>query len=496
MPLFSAFCGGSNAERSAIVDAELTVNLFRSTTEAAGAAKPGSLLGTPGRRRLGTVATTGGRGVFTQDGRTWTGVGDTIYELTLDSTTGAVTAAVARGTLPDDGLPISWATNGDGGLQLAMVGGGQYKILNLATNVLSAAIGLPLVNAPRSVGYLDGYFILSERDSIRFWFSNLENGLIVDALDFATRSTASDHIVALTCANSRVWLFGSETSEAYEDTGDADNPFAPIKGSLFQIGIAGAYTLSVGVNTMRWVGQSSLGGAVVYRLDGYNGTRISTHAMEAALAAARTLADAEAVTIEQDGHLFYAVTCPSIGVAGDTLVVDETEQGQWHHRRAWNATLGREEMWPVRGHAYVGRFHVVGAWASNAICALDLATYDDDGAILRARRRAPYLGAENAWAFLDAFELGVENGVGLTSGQGSDPQVELLVSKDGAKTWFSAGNASLGPMGAYDDRTFWTRLGRTRIDRLVLEIVITDPVKRVIGPGAWIRATPGRQVAA
>lgn len=496
MPLFAAFCGGSNAERSSIVDAELTVNLFRATTQAAGAAKPGSLLGTPGRRRLGAVPTTGGRGVFAVDGRTFTGVGDTIYELTFDPTTGAVTGATVRGTLPDDGLPISWATNGDGGLQLALVGGGQYKILNLATNVLSAAIVLPLIHAPQFVGFLDGYFILSERDSLRFWFSNIENGLIVDALDFATRSTAPDRIVALACANSRVWIYGSETSEAYEDVGDADNPFQPIKGSLFQIGIAGAYTLSVGVNTLRWVGRSALGGAVVYRLDGYAGTPISTPAMNAALAQATTLADAEGLTYNQDGHLFYAVTCPSLGPAGDTLVVDETEQGQWHHRRAWNAARSREEMWPVRGHAYVGQVHVVGARDSGAICALDLATYDDDGAILRARRRAPYLGAENAWATIDAFELGVENGVGLNSGQGSDPQVELLVSKDGAKTWFSAGTASLGPMGAYDDRTFWTRLGMARIDRLVLEIIITDPVQRVIGPGAWIRATPGRSQAA
>jgi len=492
MPLFAAFCGGSNAERSPIADAELTVNLMRSTTEAPGAAKPGSLLGTPGRRRVGTVATTGGRGVFTQDGRTWTGVGDTIYELTFDAITGAVLTQTVRGTLPDDGLPISWASNGDGGSQLALVGGGQYKILNLLTNVLSAAIVLPLTNAPQFVGFIDGYFILSEKDTLRFWFSNIENGLIVDALDFATRSTASDRIVALTCANSRIWLYGSETSEAYEDVGDADNPFQPIKGSLFQIGIAGAYTLSVGVSTMRWVGKSRISGPVVYRLDGYNGTRISTHALEAALADAPTLADAEGVTIEQDGHLCYAVTCPSIGDAGDTLVVDETEQGQWHHRRAWNASLGREEQWPVRGYAYVGRFHLVGTWRSGAICALELTTYDDDGAILRARRRAPYLGAENSYATIDRIELGVENGVGLISGQGSDPQIELLVSKDSARTWFSMGNASLGPMGHYDDRTFWTRIGQVRIDRLVLETVITDPVKRVIGPGMWIVATPGK----
>lgn len=462
------------------------MNLYRSTVESEGAAKTAYLLGTPGLRSLGTVATSGCRGTFTQDGRTWTVIGAVLYELTFDQF-----VATARGPIVDDGLPVSMVSNGDGGQQLAIVGGGQLKIFDLVTNVLSAAIVLPLTQPPVMIGYLDGYFVISEALSPILWFSAIEDGESWDALDFFTRSTASDFVVAMACANNRVWVFGSETSEAYEDVGDADNPFQPIKGSLFQIGCAAAWSVSVGVNTMRWVGRSSRGGAVVYRLDGYAGTRISTHAIETRLGDAATLTDAEALTYEQDGHLHYALTCPSMGVAGETIVLDETEH-EWHDRSAWNATRGREEMWRVRGHAYVGQTHVVGSWDSGSIWALDLNTFDDDGAILRASRRAPYLGAENAWATIDAFELGVENGVGLNSGQGSDPQIELRVSKDGAKTWWSAGNASLGPMGNYDDRTFWTRLGQARIDRLVLEVVITDAVKRVIGPGAWIRATPGR----
>ena len=488
MPPFTAFCGGSNVERSVAMDAELSVNCFRSTVEAAGNAKRAYQLGTPGLRALGTVATSVNRGVFHQDGRTWTVVGDTLYELTFGPYT-----QTARGTIPDNGLPVSFASNGDGGSQLAIVGGGELRILNLGTDVLSGAIALPLTRQPVHVGFLDGYFILSERDSLITYFSAIENGTVWDALDFFTRSTASDHVVAMTCANNRIWLFGSETSEAYEDVGDADNPFQPIKGSLFQIGCAAAWSVSVGVNTLRWLGKSSRSSPSVYRLDGYAGTRISTHAIEAQLGTATTLADAEAFTYEQDGHLFYALTCPSLGTTGDTVVFDETEQA-WHHRRRYNASLGLEEAWRVRGHAVVGQLHVVGSRVSGAIWALDLETYDNDGEVLRMRRRAPYLGEDNAWAFLDAFELGVEPGVGLNSGQGSDPQAELFVSKDLAKTWFSAGTSTLGPMGEYDDRTFWTRLGRARVDRLVFEVVITDPVKRVIGPGAWLRFTPGRAV--
>ncbi|HTE59619.1 MAG TPA: hypothetical protein VK631_04665, partial [Solirubrobacteraceae bacterium] len=425
VPLFAAFCGGSNTERSRSMDAARTVNLYRSTVESPDAATHAYLNGTPGRRPLGTVAASGCRGKFTEDGRTWTVVGDQLSELTFDAITGLATAT-ARGTIINDGAPVSYASNGDGGQQLAIVGGGELKILDLLTNVLSAAVVLPMTRTPVMVGFLDGYFLLSERDSLLTWFSAIENGLVWDALDFFTRSTASDRSVGMICANNRVWLFGSETSEAYEDVGDADNPFQPIKGSLFQIGCAGAWTISVGVSTIRWVGRSKIGGAVVYRLDNYAGTRISTHAIELKLGQARTLTDAEALTYEQDGHLFYCLTCPSAGAAGETYVIDETEQGQWHQRSDWNATLGREELWRVRGHAYVGQVHVVGSRDSGAIWALDLDTYDNDGAILRAVRRAPYLGAENAWATIDRVELGIEMGVGLTSGQGSDPQVELL----------------------------------------------------------------------
>ena len=49
---------------------------------------------------------------------------------------------------------------------------------------------LPLTQAPQFVGFMDGYFVLSEQDSIRWWFSAIENGLLWDALDFVSRSTA------------------------------------------------------------------------------------------------------------------------------------------------------------------------------------------------------------------------------------------------------------------------------------------------------------------
>lgn len=515
MALFAAFCGGSNTERSTAIDDELTLNLFPCTVEAGESPKRKYLQGTPGQRYLGSVSPASGiggcRGIFTQDGRTWAVVGNEVFALTIDRTVPATptVTGVSLGIILDDGFPVSFASNGDGGSHLAIVGGGELKIVTLFNNVLSAAIALPLSNAPVSIGFLDGYFLLLEDHSLRIWFSALENGALWDALDFFARSTASDHWVGMAVANNRVYGFGSETSEAYEDTGDADNPWQPIRGSLFQIGLAARWSLSIETSTVHWLGQSSRGGACVYKLDGFGGQRVSTHAIERQLASYPTLTDCEGLTYEQDGHTHFCLTCPSGDVAGVTHVFDETEQA-WHQRSHWNTALARDELWRVRGHVWVQGLHLVGSrdrlvqpfGSGERFWMLDLDTYTDDlptefdPHLVRGVRRAPYLGAENSWAFVDAFELGVETGVGLNTGQGIDPQVELRVSKDLGKTWVSAGNASLGPMGGYDDRTLWRRLGRARLDRLVFEVVITDPVKRILGPGAWLKVRPGSGAAA
>jgi hypothetical protein len=68
--------------------------------------------------------------------------------------------------------------------------------------------------------------------------------------------------------------------------------------------------------------------------------------------------------------------------------------------------------------------------------------------------------------------------------------VELWISRDAAQTWISAGAATIGAVGQYLARAIWRRLGRVRMDRLVLKVRQTDPV-----PCAWLglhlRSTSG-----
>ena len=118
--------------------------------------------------------------------------------------------------------------------------------------------------------------------------------------------------------------------------------------------------------------------------------------------------------------------------------------------------------------------------ATGAIGILDAETYDEFGSTMRSYvRAAPIKWPNNYRLFLGKIELLMEAGVGLTSGQGSDPQIMMRFSDDGARIFSSVYSRSFGKIGEYTRRVVWRRQGRSPFNR-VYEFSITDPVKRVI----------------
>ena len=80
--------------------------------------------------------------------------------------------------------------------------------------------------------------------------------------------------------------------------------------------------------------------------------------------------------------------------------------------------------------------------------------------------------------FFSELQLQFQPGVGLSTGQGKDPQVMLRWSNDGGSTWSQEHWKSIGMQGKYKNRAIWRRLGMAR-DR-IYEVSMTDPVKAVI----------------
>ncbi len=479
--LWPEFVGGAYRSRSENIAADVCINLYPEVTESEGA-KKATLIGTPGLNILLSLASAGCRGIFSQDDTTIAVVGDIIYTVDI-----AQASATSIGTIADDGLAASMACNGRGGEQLVIVAGGQLKVVTLTTNAVSAAIALPLTNAPTVVVFINGYFVLQEENSVRRWFSALENGTSWDALDFFATSQTSDNGVGLVAIHDRLWCLGSTTSSLYYDSGDADNPFVPYPGSVILTGLVSPSALTILGESVLWLAESDQGSRQIVMATGSQPQTISTPAIEFALGRYARVDDCEAYSYEQEGHSFAWFTFPS----GDETWVFDLKTNQWHQRESWDEATGTSHHWRARGLCQSGAKLVTGDWTTGELYTLDLDVFTDACGVLRRVRRAPYLSSENQWLTISRVELGIEAGVGLTTGQGSDPKVMLSVSRDSGHTWGPVVTALLGPLGTYQTSAIWRRLGRVRADRLVLEVSQTDPVKTIWGPGLFIRATPG-----
>jgi len=106
-----------------------------------------------------------------------------------------------------------------------------------------------------------------------------------------------------------------------------------------------------------------------------------------------------------------------------------------------------------------------------------------DQRYLRRLRRAPHVNSEHTRVFFRTFELDLERGQGLATGQGSDPIVLLRLSRDGGQTWGEEIRMHAGALGAYTQRCLARRLGQAR--DTVFEVTVSDPIAWSL-VGAWL----------
>lgn len=379
--------------------------------------------------------------------------------------------------------PVSIADNGT---QLFIACGQQGYIYNEATDVF-ARITDPDFPGATTVTYLDGYFVFNEPNSQKIWVSQLLDGTSVDPLDFASAEGSPDGVVAVITDHKELWVFGTDTTEVWYDAGGADFPLAPIQGAFNEVGCASAFSIAKLDNSLFWLGTDPRGAGVVYRADGYVAKRVSTHAVEWQIQQYPTLADAVAYSYQQDGHTFYVLNFPT---ANRTWVYDAST-GAWHERAGWQ----NSEFTRHRSNCFCnfqGNL-VVGDYQNGNIYTFDLDDYADNGQIQRWLRswRALSTGQNNLNRTAQHhMQLDLETGVGINTGQGSDPEVMLRWSDDGGHTWSNEHWVKVGKIGQYGKRAIWRRLGMTeKIRDRVYEVSMTDPVKTAI-MGAELFVTP------
>lgn len=379
-------------------------------------------------------------------------------------------AATLIGTIAGTG-PVSIADNGT---QVFFAANGPSYIYNNTTNAFQQITDTDFPGAV-TVAYLDGYFVFNEPNSQKVWVTSLLDGLSVDPLDFASAEGAPDLLSSLIVTNREIWLFGTNSIEVWYDAGTPDFPLARIQGASNELGCVAPYSVAKLDNSVFWLGADARGNGVVYRSNGYTGVRASNHSVEWQIQGYVEIRDAVAYTYQQDGHFFYVLSFPS---AGKTWVYDVTTQS-WHERAGWsNGQFTRHRS---NCQMNFNQEIIVGDYENGNIYAFDMDVYADNGAIqkwLRTWRALPPNANNLKRTAQHSLQLNCETGVGLNSGQGSDPEVMMRWSDDGGHTWSSEHWTKMGKIGVYGYRAFWRRLGMTlKLRDRVYEVSGTDSVK-------------------
>ncbi len=470
MAKFPAFIGPSYTLRSVNVDAQRTVNLYPEIDEL-GTGKErevASLISRPGLTKLAMAGTGPWRGLFWASvGRTFGVSGAGFYEVTTPS------APSLLGTLTTGSGTVGMADNG---IDLLLVDGAKGYHFTFATNTFAQITDPEFPPGANVAQFLDQYLLVNEPGTGRFWFSALSDATSWDGLDFGTAEGNPDNLATLLVDHRELILIGDRSVEVFWNSGDANSPFQRIQGrTIEEGGIAG--TVQKLDNTVFYVSVNDRGNAIVKRLQGEVSQRISNHGVEWAIGQYGDISAATSYTYELRGHGFYCLNFPS----ADRTWVFDAATGLWHEETYTPTDGNPMQRSRPQCHAFDGTRHLVGDYVNGNLYQMDDSVYTDDGAAITRLRTAPHLSNGGGRVFHHRFQLDMEAGTGLATGQGSDPKVMLRWSSDGGHSWSNERTASMGKQGEYKQRAIWNRLGSDR-DR-IYEVKSTEPIKQV-----WISA--------
>lgn len=309
--------------------------------------------------------------------------------------------------------------------------------------------------------YLDGYAVVIKDGEV--WINETSHDFQVwNALDFATPEAAPDTLLDEIVSNRLIYLGGVESIEIWENTGNADFPLERAAGGTVQMGIACARAFAKQSNRVFFYAIDG----TISELQGTQAVPISTPAVAQAI---EGYTDKSCTTMAwtESSHPMVAWS-----FAQGTWVYDLSTQ-LWHERKSTDHTRWRP-FFALR--AYGETF--VADYSSNKLGKLSPNVFTEWGEVLRAYCVSPSVRGPHS-----KLQLTFQSGVGLITGQGSDPQIMLHWSDDGGSNFGPEVWMPLGAIGQYRTLAGWSRLAAVNEDASrdrVYAFAISDPVRRTL----------------
>lgn len=320
------------------------------------------------------------------------------------------------------------------------------------------------------VAEINQIHVFLENGTGRFWWGEAGDPTTVAATNFATAETEPDNLLALRTFGGLLYLFGTQSTEIWGNTGNNASPFRFLELSI-PVGIVGREAVVQADFGIFAVGvDRAAGTTIVYRVDNGRPQRISTHAIERLIedVAVSSRSDISLSVHGWGGHVFIGLHLPGVGdyfydIAGAV----------WHRRRQTAETR-------YYCDTFIAAFGKIfgGSRSEGEVFRLDRDVYTEDSNAVR-RVAQVLVPIDDGRPSIDSVVVEMQPGVGLVSGQGSDPQVMLRWSDNGW-SWSNEISRSFGAIGEYNAVARFGPLGRFRPPVMALEIAVSDPVPATV----------------
>lgn len=459
---FLPLTGGAYQSRSLMAAAQSCINLIpESLPQSVGEPVEMVHLTTPGLRLFATIGTGPIRCLYRA-------TNDVLYACSGSGIYSVTSAGVGTllGTIISGSGIVSMSDNS---LTLIIVDGYPTGYTVDLTTGAFATISDPAFYGANRVGCLDGFFVLNRPGTNQFYLSDAL-ATTFNPLYIAAKA-GLDRMVSLAVIAREAWMFGEARTEIYSNTGAADFPFASMSGGI-EHGCAACFSVTRCESSLFWLSINREGRGFVLQGSNYQAHRVSTHAIETAIAGYARVDDATGFSYQIGGHTVYALSFPS---GGATWAYDLSTQ-LWHQ---WSSS-GLRHRGAV--HAPAFNLNLVGDYATGAIYVLDTGTYTDNGAAIQRTRAFPHIRSDGKRVFFRNLKADMQCGT-VAAGQ-AEPQLSLRWSDDAGASFGNTVQVGMGLSGAANTSLQFQRLGYGRTGR-VFELSWNAPLATIL-TGAWI----------
>lgn len=455
--------GPSYKSRELQLSAQVTKNIYPSIDPEARTIV--SLHAFPGLKSFATTQTAKDRGMHVANGVLYKVSGDTLYSINSSGT------ATSIGTIAGSGM-CDFASDAT---YLVITTGGTAYAYNISTDTLSAITDTDL-SSPTTVGYLNTFFIYDQNSGTQGQYvtSAVTDPTDIDALDYAEAESHPDDILRIIVYNQLVYFFGSETIEPWYNSGVGNPPFDRVQGAVKPYGIAGPRAAAQNDDSIFFLDNNRQPQQMV----GLEIRPIGNNALGKEWLNYSTVSDVQVVTYIIDQQTFAQFNFP-------------TANRSWCYHQPSNSwfqlSYGTENA-RHRGSTYAFAYgkHLMADHSNGKVYELDFETYQDDSNVIQRQRSTAtihgglyeYPGAQ---MWFDRVEFDVQVGVGIPTGQGSDPQLMIRYSDDSGRTWSAQEFYPIGGGGDYLRKVVLHDQGQAQTR--IYELTYSDPTAFAIFSG-------------